>query len=759
MKKLLIIDAAAIAVCGMCFTASAEDGYIESEGGAFICLGHCAGPNTKIEVDLQMTELSFSTYPLGSYGNNKDSDCFEFYVSHGGDEKPRFSFEYSEAGERCAHNCNYATLERYILSYDAHAQLYASTNVTSGGALYTESFADKAPPTETSTYPMGLFGACSKKWASQSGHFVGAVKMKVYGVKIWESGTLVKTFVPCLKGGIPGFKVIVGDDVTHPQNVMFVTGVDISKVKYGGDILRVPDDAHIDLENDINAGTYGKSLYINTGYTVGPATRVELDYALLTGWSSSSKWSVNPCLFSARGMDFWIYGGNDGCYAFTCGNDDSGSNQYYGSNRGDIANISAATAYGIRRTATMNSNSVAIVTAGFTNATKTVATKITANLTKYLKIGARYDNIRYLPIRVYGLKIYENDVLRKNYVPVITNGVPGLVDIEAGNFVKPDTYVSSSITTNRMAVVGGDFDAHTTDIEREAYLEFPATGSGLDTGFKVRHDAVIEADFSQWLANCNGVDQYFLYQGASPYILLSNIAKGYWWKFDNATGGTKTSTGHTACSPSNERRQFVVDGPNHTLTIKRGDTTLAIWEESGFSATTTSGSSTLVIGNKNSAMRLYRLKVREAGSSEPVRDYVPWVTNGIAGLYDLCTGTFKPLTGGKVSGKGYRGQVDECITVPQPARLVSSGTGSTATLTCFAPSAQSYEWYEDGVLMPGETSESLTLNWERSKAKMDNNNHTYSVKPVYTVFNEKVLGEAVAATVEYTSLGTIIHIE
>ena len=56
MRGLLIIGAAMVAVCGMCLTASAEDGYLVSEGDAFICLGHCAGPNTKIAVDLQMTE-------------------------------------------------------------------------------------------------------------------------------------------------------------------------------------------------------------------------------------------------------------------------------------------------------------------------------------------------------------------------------------------------------------------------------------------------------------------------------------------------------------------------------------------------------------------------------------------------------------------------------------------------------------------------------------------------------------------------------
>ena len=170
--------------------------------------------------------------------------------------------------------------------------------------------------------------------------------------------------------------------------------------------------------------------------------------------------------------------------------------------------------------------------------------------------------------------------------------------------------------------------------------------------------------------------------------------------------------------------------------------------------TRTDGSeSNLKIGYSNARMRLYGLKISESGTE--VRNYVPCVTNGVAGLFEKYTKTFFPLTGGKVSGKTAANE-DEFVTVPQPARLTRTGTGSTTTLACFAPSAQSYAWYEDGVRMPGETSDSLTLNWERPKAKAGNNVHTYSVKPVYTVFNEKVPGEAVIATVEYMPLGSTI---
>ena len=284
MNKIIstVFVAAALAAAP---TAFGEDGYVESEGDAFINLGHCAGPNTKIAVDLQMTELVFNTYPFGSFGNNKTKDCFELYMSHGGDEKPRFSFEYSEAGVRCAHNCNYANLERYILSYDAHAQLYSATNVTSGGALLTQSFTDKTLPTETSACPISLFGGCYQKYAAQTNHFVGAAKMKVYGVKIWESGTLVKDFVPCLASGTPGLRDVI--------NKTFVTGINPTKVKYGGDIMEM-DDGHIDIGDELSDGTDGQSLYLYPSYQFGPQTRMELDYALLTNSLSTS-----PFLFSA----------------------------------------------------------------------------------------------------------------------------------------------------------------------------------------------------------------------------------------------------------------------------------------------------------------------------------------------------------------------------------------------------------------------------------------------------------------------------
>ena len=159
------------------------------------------------------------------------------------------------------------------------------------------------------------------------------------------------------------------------------------------------------------------------------------------------------------------------------------------------------------------------------------------------------------------------------------------------------------------------------------------------------------------------------------------------------------------------------------------------------------------IGNSKNRMRLYRFKVTTGGV--PVRDFVPCCTNGVAGLYDLCGKRFYPLAGGKVSGaksKGVAFQIE-----PQPMTLKHIGARRTGTLTCLAAGAQSYEWYENGVLMPGETSNSLALEWSEEKA---DSTYTYSVKPVYTVFNERVVGDAATTTVEYMSpQGLVISIK
>ena len=166
--------------------------------------------------------------------------------------------------------------------------------------------------------------------------------------------------------------------------------------------------------------------------------------------------------------------------------------------------------------------------------------------------------------------------------------------------------------------------------------------------------------------------------------------------------------------------------------------------------TATTCTSTLRIGSNwdgktnQTGMRLYNVKIYKSDALD--RNYVPCIKDGTAGLYELVENKFFPLIGGKVSGATLAGQ--EFQIAPQAAKVSSSQKKKPRdkpTLTCLAAGAQWYEWYEDGVLMEGETSDSLTVQWRKMS---DPYLVEYSVVPVYTVFNETVKGAPASATVK-----------
>ena len=360
-------------------------------------------------------------------------------------------------------------------------------------------------------------------------------------------------------------------------------------------------------------------------------------------------------------------------------------------------------------------------------------------------------------MKIYGLKIFESNELEKDYRPIVTNGVPGLIDIlhPSANLLGSTTY-GGGVRTNIVFDAGGDFVC--TDGSDESYLEFDGvSGHLINTECVIKPTSCIEADFSIYNTTYNSQQEFFKQEASSASNILArlyiNSAYTLSYQFEDYTT-YKTGVGFNTqvSAADNRRRQFKLDGANNHVTIKCGEETL-FEHDMPKEHLNTGTAQTMKIGTNRAHMRLYRFKISEGGVLQ--RDYVPCVTNGVAGLLDLCEGTFKPLTGGKVSGKGYDGQTEEFETVPQPTRVKCNGSG---TLTCFAPSAQSYEWYEDGVKIPNETGDSLTLNWEREKAKLPNNIHTYSVVPVYEVFNEKVLGTAVSAVVEMAPRGTLLII-
>lgn len=740
-----------------------QTGYVESKGddGACVNTGVYPGRETRIELDFELTgEWKLNDDLFGSYGENKNHATYGEYPNtrcYVGSKTATFDpanayISYNFSRESCTADTKYQGRNAVKVDGERHCIVvdFTENNIngkrsfeywTDGVCNYTDDLYE--PYAKKSPFPLSIFGYNFKN----SGHETptalhGAPKMKVYGCRVYSYGTLVKNFTPCVKNGFVGFM--------ETCSGVFVRSKNLNALTSGGDIREEPDYAHIDIGDRLHDGTLGQSLYLSLPYAVGPKTRIELDYSILTNTISTS-----PFLFSAYGgsgknMELWIH---QGYYAYTI----NGS-QVFGSDKiGNLKYVPVDGTAGVRRTASMNNNSLAIITANWTNAVVTSSSALATTLGT-MNVGARSNFTRYLPLRVYGVRYYEDNELVRNYIPIVTNGVPGMVDVKGSGIIYPCTH-KENVGNGKQSVVakaGGTIAC--TDGSDEAYLEFPGTGSGLDTGYKVTPRSCIEADFSLYdtykLAAGTTNRYELLNQDSGTYVFLAaavtSSGRSLYWAYCDYPASGLPSSADSRLEVSNDRRQYTFDSHNGKVAFNCGDQSLFTADMTGTRNRTDGAARNLIIGRQNAYMRLYGLKIWEYVNSVKtlVRDFVPCVTNDVAGLYELQENKFYPLAGGKVSGKGSK-SAESFVAAPQSTKIKVDGSG---TLTCFAPSAKSYEWYMDGEKFEGETGESLTIAWTKAKPRV----RTVSVVPVYEVFGEAVKGKPAEAQVEFNDLGLMI---
>ena len=762
MKKILT----AIVIAPLLAFAAADDGYVESDGTQYVILGHFVGPKTKIEVDFQMTEIG-NVRLMGALGEHGIS-LSRLYIGSGKFSHITSTDENKEQGK----NLYTVDLERHTAVIDFAAATDHFKILTDGQVVAHTTY-DSPFSSETAKRPLAIFAenraAGGIYTSSGSSTFSTPAKMKAYGVTIWEDGVEVKKFVPCLKGGVAGFKETHSglfhtceDQLNHP-------------LAYGGNILEEKDDPYIYSPRNVLGEGQENNIFIDTGYTFLSTTRIELDYAMLTNYNSAA-WPTVPYILSAGSHSPDLTKTNNLAYAATTG----GAMQFRvgSSSFAAISGCPISSAHGIRRTVCINSNKCWLVTAGHTNCTVAVSASSAFSekctvLHRSLKIGANYAGLNYFsPMKIYGLKIYESDRLVKDYVPFVQNGKGGLKN----SLDETDTLFSRTRTnyniepsmgtrTNVVFDVGGNIACD--DGSDDAYLEFDGKntrGHSILTDYMLTKDSRVEVDFQLWNTKPNSTtgnpaqrifDQATANRSNCIYArLYINNAWAWSWMF--ADNHQTAPSGTSTVGVKNERLHFTIDSYNNSVAVtnagvevkKQTMTTSRTWE---------TGVTNLFIGcsyagNSSAAsMRLYSFKIFKAGKLE--RNFVPCVKNDVAGLYDTCEGNFFPAIGSKVRGATLKGE--EFQIAPQPAKLTRNAGGDSATVTCLAAGAISYEWYENGERMEGEDSDSLTVTWMSRQPHVRN----YSVVPVYNVFNEKVKGAPVSATVEMTPIGSVVVLQ
>ena len=408
--------------------------------------------------------------------------------------------------------------------------------------------------------------------------------------------------------------------------------------------------------------TYGDDPYIqsdgtsgiSTGYRMNGTSRLEVDFAMVDV-SDTSTW--NECR---------IFGTDNSAYeptlqtcvyaTYTASN----GNKFFRVRAKTSASSSQPTKYksGVdtgRHTVVFDLPNAKMVfmTGGVTNsygysdggADKTVDAGVSfagEESTMPLSLFGRWSNAQATTfanmarVRIYGVKIYEGDVLVRDFVPCLKDGVACFKDLKNGGFIIGEN--ASAFTA------GGDVQTFADD----AYVSTAANADGgklyFDTGYKTTDKSAVAIDCALTVNTNLAGSVWRLFQEGSGNIFDFNLNGNNGLRYQVA--GTykndfTTAFKETLYDDKDVRRTFYLDNRGQAAVVTSGYTNQLV---SFTQSATISHSQTLRLASNwanNSdfaAIKIYGCKIWENGAL--VRDFVPYVNNGTPGLRDSITGAF-----------------------------------------------------------------------------------------------------------------------
>ena len=484
------------------------------------------------------------------------------------------------------------------------------------------------------------------------------------------------------------------------------TGTDPELAGYSVTSLRLGAVPYIE-----SLGTSGFS----TGYRMkGGVSRVEVDFALTTTENSAQTWAFGTDANENTLRTFMYFTGSG-----------VGSTFMFRVRGGDNVNVGATDPNLTAKTGDRGWNHAAdtdrhvlivdlkngrdqIMTDGAFSMNQAFDPNLLTNLTADLPLSlfARYGNNRatkferFCKAKIYGVKIYENDELVRNFVPCKKEGVtPCFKDLVEGGFIVPEDAAAFSASD----------DAPT--YQDNAYVSTAANANGgklyIDTGYVIGDNTCVALDCAMEGDLMNGEytssTLWYLFDGTPSsgqrfevnFGALSNVGCLRW-----SAAGTDfyatTNWWRAAFQPATAANDFRKLRRTYILGGSGGNVRAAV-TTCGFTnctvtvsaSTTYSGSTTLKIASYfsgtsyNTPLRIYGCKIYESG--ELVRDFVPYVGRDYAtgtatpGLRDSITGKFAVGKDGANVGNllAYGGTIEG----EQDAYIESNGENNSAIST------------------------------------------------------------------------------
>ena len=490
---------------------------------------------------------------------------------------------------------------------------------------------------------------------NRKGNAVAQSKTRCYGLKIWQGPkdggdmTLVRDFYPCMKNGRAGLYDAISDTIFYSGS-----GTDL----VCDENSEVPDE-YIDYVESTGSDAYSEGQqvsYIDTGIIGRAGTKMRGEFAILK--------SEDGALLGSRKGDDRFYMLHSYWSKLTCG---------YGGHKSNSMALELGKVYEAETEFNVGSQTEKIWVDGVEHTlySGTAGTSIDTGYPMYLFVC----NVNGLPwlddkasmaakARCYGLKIWQDGVLVRDFRPCLKNGVAGLYDdVSKRIFYSSGTPLGYETrkAVKAKEVIFVDYiesDGHNTlDTFVPARSGTRAKGDVLWT----EHPAWWNYAAYRYLRN-NPLPPMF-YRQAHAYL-----------------AGVKPSVKNSSGTPIAESKFFMVHLTNQQLDVGYGTNGLAYakidganvkpqeYEKCSFDVTVANGTQTVVWNGTNvlagtvtgdvdigdtlhlfssgfwrhrSAARCYGLQIwqgnADGSNMQLVRDFKPCIYQNKGMLYDMVT--------------------------------------------------------------------------------------------------------------------------
>lgn len=596
MSRLASCIAGLLLVAGV---ASAEDAYLQSNGGQSINLGYFMNPKSRIEVDFQYPTAPSGNILFGAW-NDGAKLCTAFWNSNG-----KFSFVLND-GTMASYSSTVACdNQRHVAVIDVPNRGFSL--LQNGTSQWSGSIGATRTCNNTAEWPVVVFGACS----NAAGDGKQMVSAKVYTIKIYEDGALIHDFRPCLKGRDPGFL----DKVTGD----FKYGRGTTDLVCGGDYDTIEDDPYVE-----SSAVNGNGPVVNTGYFMKPNSRIEVDFQY-------PEKPTNNILFgpydagAKLSTAFWNDGGKY-CFIVKDNGYDNIKTTVDCDARRHTAIIDVATKkYSLVRNGYVEASGTSTNTCNNTAEWPIVLFGATGN--------ANGNGKQCVSARIFSVKIYEDNELVRDFVPCKQAGVIGFLEMKTGKFVKDDRVGGKTLTASENVMEYED-----------GYVRSGTTAWGINLGYRMNPASRIEVDF----ANDGTWAGKFLFGAWTNEESLRSLV---WFNGTNLdyilNDGSGFKTYSSGITGDTYRHTAVIDVPNAAFHYITGFTTNWTGNAVAVPVNTANNPIALFASSTNAegtgfgapiGAKIYAARIYENGIL--IKNYLPYVKNGEPGFRDELTGGF-----------------------------------------------------------------------------------------------------------------------